>query len=436
MREIDKKHIEETKNKKINEMVSEELADEDISAEEYEEAKKEICREYGTDDDKYLVNGAVLVCDRATSDLVLVKGQPIILTSDIGADIRTKTNLRVSKNAAYDKEQKVATVKDRELIEDPRKDTDKNIRPFMCNCLNQPNDEEADEILRNREYYEKNGTCCKLIKLRDDWENMIRDTNYQTFSYGVDNRVEEVEGITMLSMLFCSHGGLITPIDSGQETEYQATFTYTDKDGNLVTAIWNISDNEFVNCYSLTLDEIKTICKYYNPNLVSLGYADGIYNYCINKKLNPKVLLATLGQEQWWCKNGNYEKAFGVGPGGNPQNFNNSNSGILASITVFLDKYNEGLTKGSLLLKNINCDPAPNYPETRAVFKNSLSDWQSKNPAYVKYMEKGQDIECVNAAMYAKLSYTPWVDFPPQGSHPLEDWLRIYNSLEDCLGDE
>ena len=42
MREIDKKHIEETKNKKINEMVSEELADEDISAEEYEEAKKEI----------------------------------------------------------------------------------------------------------------------------------------------------------------------------------------------------------------------------------------------------------------------------------------------------------------------------------------------------------------------------------------------------------
>lgn len=136
MREIDKKHIEETKNKKINEMVSEELADEDISAEEYEEAKKEICREYGTDDDKYLVNGAVLVCDRATSDLVLVKGQPIILTSDIGADIRTKTNLRVSKNATYDKEQKVATVKDRELIEDPQKDTDKNIRPFMCNCLN------------------------------------------------------------------------------------------------------------------------------------------------------------------------------------------------------------------------------------------------------------------------------------------------------------
>ena len=40
--------------------------------------KKEICREYGTDDDNYLVNGAVLVCDRATSDLVLVKGQPII----------------------------------------------------------------------------------------------------------------------------------------------------------------------------------------------------------------------------------------------------------------------------------------------------------------------------------------------------------------------
>ncbi len=98
----------------------------------------------------------------------------------------------------------------------------------------------------------KNGTCCKLIKLRDDWENMIRDTNYQTFSYGVDNRVEEVEGITMLSMLFCSHGGLITPIDSGQET----------------------------------------ICKYYNPNLVSLGYADGIYNYCINKNTQSEGIVS------------------------------------------------------------------------------------------------------------------------------------------------
>lgn len=74
--------------------------------------------------------------------------------------------------------------------------------------------------------------------------------------------------------------------------------------------------------------------------------------------------------------------------------------------------------------------------ETKAVYKDQLADWQRNNPDYVKYMEQGQDIVCVNAAMYAKLSYTPWVDFPPQNSRPLEDWLAIYDSLEDCLRNE
>ena len=33
--------------------------------------------------------------------------------------------------------------------------------------------------------------------------------------------------------------------------------------------------------------------------------------------------------------------------------------------------------------------------------------------------------------MYAKLRHTSWVDFPPQGSHPLESWLEIYNSFDE-----
>lgn len=51
MREIDKRHIEETRNRKINEMVSDELADEDLSAGGYEEAFREMCKEYGRNDD-------------------------------------------------------------------------------------------------------------------------------------------------------------------------------------------------------------------------------------------------------------------------------------------------------------------------------------------------------------------------------------------------
>ena len=79
----------------------------------------------------------------------------------------------------------------------------------------------------------------------------------------------------------------------------------------------------------------------------------------------------------------------------------------------------------SLLLRGINRDIGPNYPETKAARDKDFSEWQDKSSKYVEYMEAGQDIECVNAAMYAKLRYTPWVDFPPQDSHPLEDWLNI-----------
>lgn len=73
--------------------------------------------------------------------------------------------------------------------------------------------------------------------------------------------------------------------------------------------------------------------------------------------------------------------------------------------------------------------------DNRAACGKNFDTWQSENSKYVQYMEAGQDIECVNAAMYARLRYTPWLDFPPSMSHPLETWLNIYNSLEECLID-
>jgi hypothetical protein len=44
-------------------------------------------------------------------------------------------------------------------------------------------------------------------------------------------------------------------------------------------------------------------------------------------------------------------------------------------------------------------------------------------------MEKGQYVLPANAAMYAKLRYTPWIDFPPQSSHPLDDWHNMFKAL-------
>ena len=34
---------------------------------------------------------------------------------------------------------------------------------------------------------------------------------------GIDTEIEDVEGITRTSVLFCKHGGLIVPLTSGQE---------------------------------------------------------------------------------------------------------------------------------------------------------------------------------------------------------------------------
>lgn len=77
----------------------------------------------------------------------------------------------------------------------------------------------------------------------------------------------------------------------------------------------------------------------------------------------------------------------------------------------------------------VNRDKPP-YPETRTAFKGKTKEWQKNHPQYVKYMEKGQYVVPVNAAMYAKLKYTPWVDFPVQGSHPLDTWHDIFRSLK------
>lgn len=214
MGELDE-HKNQVNNEKISEMLNEELGGEDFSAGGYEDAVRELYQGYGRSDDEYLVDGAVLHCDRATAGLVLVKGLPLILTPGILALKRETTVLRVSENASYEKDKRMATIKDHVKIEDPENGIG-NIKPFMCNCKNEPNDDDAYDILRNQEYYKKNGTCCKLMKLNNDWENMIRDTQYHTYSYGTGNRVEEAEGVTKLSMLFCSHGGLITPVTSGQ----------------------------------------------------------------------------------------------------------------------------------------------------------------------------------------------------------------------------
>lgn len=313
------KHKNQVANEKINKMVSEELADKNFYAEGYDDAAKELLQKYGDQDNEYLVDGAILHCDRATAGLVLIKGLPIILTPGMEVEERKMTILSVSENASLEKDQRMATVKDHVKKEDPENDTG-NIKPFMCNCLNQPkNDDDAYDILRNQEYYRENGTCCKLMKLDDDWENIIRDTQYHTYSYGTGNRVEEAEGVTMLSMLFCSNGGLITPVTSGQIidlNEYKGLEQYA-VNANLVKKIsfiypeWNDTMRKFVEVYEKNIErymcisqqagvppEIIAVIHYREntPDYFNGDFASDIHNGAwLNGKDFDKEALDTMG---------------------------------------------------------------------------------------------------------------------------------------------
>lgn len=83
----------------------------------------------------------------------------------------------------------------------------------------------------------KHGVCRHLMQLNPEWENIslegssylskkdisasiqVPDDYLQQVRYGiVENSSIAVkkEGLNMLSILFCKHGGIITPVDSGQ----------------------------------------------------------------------------------------------------------------------------------------------------------------------------------------------------------------------------
>ena len=65
------------------------------------------------------------------------------------------------------------------------------------------------------------GTCKVLINLNDEWDNLPAENSYLMFWN--EDRCGMVPGITMSSMLFCRHGGIITPVMSGQTTKLYAT---------------------------------------------------------------------------------------------------------------------------------------------------------------------------------------------------------------------
>lgn len=186
---------------------------------------------------EYLVDGAILKCTKATIGSFNI-GQDKTISLNIEPaeeEERVQTTLRVLENPLSINEIKYATTKDALMY--------LNVSPFRCNCeltTDRPN--EIHNILEDEEC-SREGVCKHLMELSSEWENMpLNEKNYLNKTdispslvgcIGLlltPNKGEEVEteGITMTSILFCKHGGIIYPKTSGQIRSMEEALAYMD----------------------------------------------------------------------------------------------------------------------------------------------------------------------------------------------------------------
>lgn len=190
---------------------------------------EELMRNYIEEDKyhQYLVDGAVLRCTAATTDdFTYAEGEKVVLENK--DDQVCNITLDVHENPMSVNHLIYATVKD--TVQQV------NITPPKCNCRlavnrNAERKRIADDMERN-----KNGVCRHLMDLNGTWDNFeVGNTAYlkkvnaiinlfpsedgEGFVEGPGDIIGEEDGITMTSVLFCKHGGLIMPVTSGQDVE-------------------------------------------------------------------------------------------------------------------------------------------------------------------------------------------------------------------------
>jgi hypothetical protein len=182
-----------------------------------------------------------------------------------------------------------------------------------------------------------------------------------------------------------------------------------------------IPDDEFEDCNALSQEQITTIIKANNPVLVDTYKVDElVYKAAQNYKLNPKVLLATMKQEQGWAKNGHYNKLMGVGPGGQP-----TTMGVETSINKAAQIYRKQFDDGKKKLNSFKINFDPNFLEFVAVGNEAASVGEEE----ANIMKEGYLYTPRTASEYAKLHYTPWTYFPPQRSRPYDTWIKTFRSF-------
>lgn len=267
----------------------------------------------GYADDKfgeYLVDGAILRCTMATlDDFPVSDGSIIKLMLDAETDEdRMRTTLHVLENPMSVNNLRYATVKDTEKFY--------NIAPFRCNCkLPADRGKEVDQIIADSEC-SSHGVCRYLMDLSENWDNMpIEGTSYLKKVWRVQGgggveRVlgsgnifdieEEAEGITMTSVLFCKHGGIIYPETSGQDAI---------REEQLVT-MEQMKKFGFINITEEELNELNRLLKQYG--LEDKGSIALFLATCGHESTKGTALTED-GDDEYWERQGYNRYTRGAG---------------------------------------------------------------------------------------------------------------------------
>ncbi len=258
------------------------------TSEEYEKIVKQYYSELLEEIlDEYLVDGALLTCENATSDDQEIDGHIIHPRND------GTSYLRVTQQRKRIDDLPQATVKDNIKYG--------NITPFG-NCKYLEEFKKSKEynfckrdILKNNEETFYKGTCNYFMNITSDWEMLPRDGNVCSTT---DGMIE----LNMQSALFCSRGGAyIVPLTSGQR---QTCFG--------LDYLADIDADELLTAFHCGLDfnqliAFKEMKKYFNENPELLQgnviFAfEGLGNYSNNG--NKYHLKGQFGAALFICKDG------------------------------------------------------------------------------------------------------------------------------------
>lgn len=186
--------------------------------------------------EEYLVNGATLTCEKATTKVINIDG---VSFSPGKGD---KSKLVVNRNGKVDDKANATII-------DCKKE--KNIFPFG-NCCVELLDEEKNMLMCMPDARQKR-ICKYLMKLESQWDTLIAR---RSGTFGFDT----YPAINMQAVLFCKMGAFIYPLTSGQRVtkyDYEMMLESFSKEDILLIYKHKYSRNEIllINEYELTVDE-------------------------------------------------------------------------------------------------------------------------------------------------------------------------------------